>query len=225
MLRIVSFHNMTSSYKSSSLDPVSIFNVACTEFRSSLSKEQLEIFQEYPNAKSMLAAVQCQAEIHPSQKSTLMRCCKGVSALAERLDPFFDIIALFVSAHPEFAAIAWGSLRLVFVVSSDSWLPTAWRDSVETNAVKLGQNHAQFLKGVCELFQAMSLKLPIYEDFLRKWTSLHSGQQPPVRLITAMAYIYADLIQFCFDICQIFSRKKSSEAPFFLHLTIKGSNC
>jgi hypothetical protein len=47
----------------------------------------------------------------------MARCLRGVSALATMLGPFFEVVNLFVSSHPEFAAIAWGAIRLVFVVS------------------------------------------------------------------------------------------------------------
>jgi hypothetical protein len=32
------------------------------------------------------------------------------------MEPYFEVINIFVSSHPEFAALVWGALRLVFVV-------------------------------------------------------------------------------------------------------------
>ncbi|KAM7214611.1 hypothetical protein V8F06_010010 [Rhypophila decipiens] len=39
--------------------------------------------------------------------------------LAERLNPYFDIIGIFVSSNPEYSALVWGSLRLILKVAMD----------------------------------------------------------------------------------------------------------
>ena len=64
----------------------------------------------------MLEAIHDQAQNHPTHKSLLMRCSKNIAFLAAKLGPYFEIINIFVSSHPEFAGLAWGSLRLVFLV-------------------------------------------------------------------------------------------------------------
>ena len=35
----------------------------------------------------------------------------------ERLEPYFKIVDIFVSSNPQYAALFWGSLRLVLKVS------------------------------------------------------------------------------------------------------------
>jgi hypothetical protein len=64
----------------------------------------------------MLTTIKEDAKSHPVHSSILTKCCKGINSIANRLSPFFDIAGLFVSSHPEFAALAWGSLRLIFIV-------------------------------------------------------------------------------------------------------------
>jgi hypothetical protein len=78
---------------------------------------------------------------------------------------------------------------------------------------KLGANHAEFLEKTCDLFEDMSQKLPLYQDHFQVISAVirRRGGQVPVRLFTAMAFVYSDLLQFCFDICQIFSRRRSSQ--------------
>jgi hypothetical protein len=46
----------------------------------------------------------------------LRRAIYAVDALNDSLSPYFDIVAIFVQSHPEFAGIAWGSIRLIFKV-------------------------------------------------------------------------------------------------------------
>ena len=52
------------------------------------------------------------------EKRKLLASCEAISSFAKGWSPFFDIINLFVSSHPEFAGIAWGAIRLVFLVSA-----------------------------------------------------------------------------------------------------------
>ncbi|KAH8901103.1 hypothetical protein GQ53DRAFT_835048 [Thozetella sp. PMI_491] len=182
----------------SSCDPVEIFRSACQHFKLSLSETQRQVFKEYPDAYSMLEALKHHFATHPLQTSIITRWWKKISALSDRLSPFFSVLDLLVSSHPEFAAIAWGSIRLIFV---------------------LGTRHTLFLERICELFELMGSKLVVYERFL---TGLHTrrirrGAHGIDSLVTAMGYVYADLLQFCFDVCQFLSRKRSS------NLSLNGS--
>jgi hypothetical protein len=93
-----------------------IFREACEQFKASLSDQQLRSFQEFPDAESMLISVHEEVKRHPLQKSILTRCCGQVNGLSSKLSPFFKVVDLFVSSNPTFAAVAWGSIRLVFVV-------------------------------------------------------------------------------------------------------------
>ncbi|KAF5006337.1 hypothetical protein FDECE_7265 [Fusarium decemcellulare] len=162
--------------------PYEIFRDACQEFRDALTEKDKTVFKELPDATSMLKAIHQHVESHPVHSSALTRCCRGINSLANRLSPYFDVANLFVSSHPEFAAIAWGSVRLVFV---------------------LGSNHVQFLEKVCAMFEMMSTLLPAYEEYVSTLRSrlLSHGHQRFNRIFRALAYIYADLIQFCFDMC------------------------
>ncbi|KAH7308642.1 hypothetical protein B0I35DRAFT_442341 [Stachybotrys elegans] len=178
------------SHHSHRVDSISIFQEACDRFQSSLSDRQRQQFKRFPDATSMLRSIEAEVKHHPVHKSLLTLCCKKISALSEKLSPFFKVIDILVSSHAEFAAIAWGSVRLVFM---------------------LGTNYAEFLERVCELFEAMAMKLPAYQEYYDNINAVvrRRGSQAPSRLLKGMGYIYADLIQFCYDICQIFSRQRS----------------
>ncbi|KAF5672847.1 NACHT domain-containing protein [Fusarium circinatum] len=171
-------------------EPYEIFREACHEFRSSLTEKDKALFKEFSDATSILATIKEDAKSHPVHSSTLTPCCKGINSIANRLSPFFDIASLFVSSHPEFAALAWGSIRLVFV---------------------LGSNHAKFLERVCGMFENMSILLPAYEEYASRLRSrlTAKGHEGSKRIFKTLAYIYADLIQFCFEMCKLFTRKRS----------------
>ncbi|CCT73318.1 uncharacterized protein FFUJ_09997 [Fusarium fujikuroi IMI 58289] len=171
--------------------PHEIFREAYHEFRNSLTEKDKALFKEFSGAKSMLTTIKEDAKSHPVYSSTLTKCCKGINSIANRLSPFFDIAGLFVSSHPEFAALAWGSLRLVFI---------------------LGSNHAKFLERVCDMFESMNVVLPAYEEYVSKLRSrlTANGHECCTRIFKTLAYIQADLIQFCFEMCKLFTRKRSN---------------
>jgi hypothetical protein len=64
----------------------------------------------------MLAVITQQAKGHPIHGSRLTACCRKISALAAKFSPFFDVVNIFVSTHPDYMGIAWGAIRLVFQV-------------------------------------------------------------------------------------------------------------
>ena len=49
----------------------------------------------------------------------LLATCKVIDRFSKLWSPFFDIIGIFVSSHPEYAAFAWGAIRLVFLVRAN----------------------------------------------------------------------------------------------------------
>ncbi len=65
----------------------------------------------------MIAAIQGLVENHPTQKGLLAKCCGRVVDLVTKFEPFFKIVDIFVSSSPEIAALAWGSIRMVFMVT------------------------------------------------------------------------------------------------------------
>ncbi|VZI13608.1 unnamed protein product [Fusarium fujikuroi] len=164
--------------------PHEIFREAYHEFRNSLTEKDKALFKEFSDAKSMLTTIKEDAKSHPVYSSTLTKCCRGINSIANRLSPFFDIAGLFVSSHPGFAALAWGSLRLVFI----------------------------FLERVCDMFESMSVVLPAYEEYVSKLRSrlTANGHECCTRIFKTLAYIQADLIQFCFEMYKLFTRKRSN---------------
>ncbi|KAI0376424.1 hypothetical protein F5Y04DRAFT_209945 [Hypomontagnella monticulosa] len=172
-----------------------IFQEACNGFRAQLSKEHRAQFVEYPDAESMLKAIREEVATDSEHGNIFHRCCQKIECLANRLTPFFKVIDIFVSSNPTFAAIAWGSIRLVFL---------------------LAINNAEFIQKISDMFNTMGSHLPAYEQFVNEFTvaTLKRDLAANSRLTRALAYIYSDLIQFCYDICQLFSRRRSKLLSF-----------
>lgn len=74
------------------------------------------MFVSYPTGASMLRAMQDFAESKAGDRTLLERMLARIERISTRLKPFFQVIEIFVSSNPEYAAIAWGSIRLIFMV-------------------------------------------------------------------------------------------------------------
>ena len=53
-----------------------------------------------------------------AESGKLNAFCRRIEALSISLSPFFDTIGIFVSSKPEIAALAWGAIRMLFLVNS-----------------------------------------------------------------------------------------------------------
>ena len=86
-------------------------------FRDALSRQDQKQFHQYDSASTMVRDL----EVHCKRiegGGKLLATCKVIDRFAKLWSPFFEIIGIFVSSHPEYAAFAWGAIRLVFLVSA-----------------------------------------------------------------------------------------------------------
>lgn len=65
----------------------------------------------------MLASAKETYEQHPVHQSRLKRLFDKLSDFSIRLSPYFDVVNILVSSHPEYSALVWGSIRFLFQVS------------------------------------------------------------------------------------------------------------
>lgn len=65
----------------------------------------------------MLEGIKEIASKHPTHRSKLMKCCVDIQGLASVLSPYFEVVNIVVQVSPEYAGVAWGALRLIFIVS------------------------------------------------------------------------------------------------------------
>ncbi|KAH0542496.1 hypothetical protein FGG08_003092 [Glutinoglossum americanum] len=172
-------------------EPSNIFAVAFETFRGSFSGDEGSDFTNFPNAESMLESISRQVTEHPVHRSRLTTCCRKISSLADTLTPFFEIVGIFVQTNPKYAGLVWGAMRLVF---------------------QLGSNYISFLEKLSDMFEKMSVTLPVYEEYIRtlKARALSRGQPVSRRLLKALAYVYSDIIQFCQYACNLFTKRKGS---------------
>jgi hypothetical protein len=75
------------------------------------------MFRTFDDPKLMVRELL--AEVSTYQNSSkLARLCKRIDEFASAWSPFFDIVGIFIQSNPEFSALAWGAIRLVFLAST-----------------------------------------------------------------------------------------------------------
>lgn len=98
--------------------PEQIFNTAAADFRSSLASEQREGFQLYRTPAEMIRSLQKHiATESTGKRSRLLAGCQMIDVGCKKFEPYFGVINILVQAHPEWACLVWGAIRMVFCVS------------------------------------------------------------------------------------------------------------
>ena len=86
-------------------------------FRASLSPEDQTQFQSFLTSKEMIADLKPHIQVVQQHRMGEIVFSK-ISSIYELWQPYFDILSILVSAHPEYCAFFWGAIRFVFLVRS-----------------------------------------------------------------------------------------------------------
>lgn len=163
-----------------------IFRDALDSFVKNLSQTEKKDFSEHKDAQSVIDAFQTITEKHPIHHSRLTNASRKFQHLVNRLQPYFDVIDTFIQAKPEYMALVWGSLKMIF---------------------KLSSNYVNFLDKMADIFGNISEQLPIYEEyvsFIREQAAVRS--EAYTRLERALGYLYADILGFCYSAYALFAK-------------------
>lgn len=87
-------------------------------FRDSLPSSDRAQLAQCDNSESLILNIETIAYNFKNRSSIsrLIACCGIIKRFAEAWEPFFQITNILVSSHPEYAAFAWGAIRLLFLV-------------------------------------------------------------------------------------------------------------
>ncbi|KAL1797449.1 hypothetical protein ACET3X_004055 [Alternaria dauci] len=102
--------------------------------------------------------------------------------------PYFDVLGTCVRLQPAWAGYFWGTVRLVFKMSTD---------------------YVVLLEKIADMLEAIVQIIPpyqqLYEICKRNVSDTH-GQAEDYHLATLLSYVYADLVQLFLELYQIFCR-------------------
>ncbi|PVH88665.1 hypothetical protein DL98DRAFT_648024 [Cadophora sp. DSE1049] len=182
-----------------SLSAEAVFTAAAKRFYDELPEGEKDSFQRLDNFTDMIDSIEQQIRSNNSPRTArLLNACKKIDQFGKSMEPFFKIVGIFVSSHPEWTALFWGAIRLVFQLSS---------------------HFAGFFEKLAMMFEEFRRKIPNYHTHFRlietrireseakveaesEWHETHAC------LFKALALVYTDMLQFCHDACRLFSRKR-----------------
>jgi hypothetical protein len=101
-----------------------IFIAARDSFVSSLSDAERAQLRNCSSINALLDTIRGLGHLAKSRRR-LEPCFKKIKSFGDNLAPYFKVIEIFCAAHPEWANIALGALRLILEVKTDSLLSTA----------------------------------------------------------------------------------------------------
>lgn len=94
-----------------------VFAEAASKFHSDLLEEDQEQFIALETPEALVEALTTHVNaINTPHRSRLHDAISKVASFASALSPYFKIVEIIISSHPEFAAIALGGIYLVFQV-------------------------------------------------------------------------------------------------------------
>jgi hypothetical protein len=92
-----------------------VFDQARDRFLSSLSPQDRLLFSPCATSKDFLDAVTKLDALSKKQAQGAMRL-RRIRSAADKLQPYFEVVNIFVQSNPQYSAIVWGAIRLVLQV-------------------------------------------------------------------------------------------------------------
>ncbi|KAI8667213.1 hypothetical protein LRP88_01039 [Fusarium phalaenopsidis] len=136
--------------------------------------------------ESVLEEVRKAEEQQNKKRSSRHRFTKAAALVwttaVNKINTFSKVIDVVVSSHPEYAALVWGSMKFLFLVTL---------------------NHQELASKISEAFCAISEALPEV-DFLT------SELYPIPRMQSTLATIYTHIIDFCTRALRWYSKTRGS---------------
>ncbi|KAL1616668.1 hypothetical protein SLS54_008235 [Diplodia seriata] len=175
-----------------------VFAKAYENFSKGLSDDEKTVFAGFADSTALITSIETLAKEHHIHKGCITACCEAVNTVGQRLMPYFKVVDIFVSSHPEYAALLWGAVRLMFV---------------------LGMNYVDFLEKFCKMLEDVTGYLPAYESLIdwMAWLEEERTRHRTVRELNPrlpdwLSLIYVDILQFCQEACSILSGKRGIRA-------------
>ena len=168
----------------------------------------------------MIKDLQEHIERHSKGKrSRLLAACSRIESFHMAIEPYFKVVDIVVSSHPDWAAIVWGAVRLVFTVSVLEDDPI-----ILSNMRKLSQHYVSFFEKLADMLGEITKGLPLYGKHIvilqRHAVAIASSTDEAVKwrktldcLSKSLAYVYADILNFCHDARNLFPRRQ--QGPSF----------
>jgi hypothetical protein len=98
-----------------------VFSAAHDRFLESLPDDERMLYSPCSSANDLLEGLKkLEVITKQSQRHCGNLLLSQVKKFSERLQPYFEIVDIFIQSNPQFTAIVWGALRLVLKVCQAS---------------------------------------------------------------------------------------------------------
>ncbi|KAI0182629.1 hypothetical protein EV127DRAFT_449110 [Xylaria flabelliformis] len=165
-----------------------LFDDALGKLRSALSDADKAHIKDFRNHKDMIASVRKASSHFAGNQRGLIRIAERIAAFSDAFAPFFDVVNVYVQIKPEWAAVFWGTLWLIF---------------------KLGSNLISFFDRVSAMLEEMAMILPQYEA----WFDICKRTRPFTtadRLSQSLAMLYGDFVDFTIHVYFMFTKRSKA---------------
>ncbi|SPO04744.1 uncharacterized protein DNG_07429 [Cephalotrichum gorgonifer] len=186
------------AYPSKSTNPIEndIFQQAQADFLAALPAKERDRFTTTLSADVFLISVE-RLDIIANKGPSGKRWLGIIKKFSDGLEPFFKIVDIFVSSKPEFAAIFWGSLRLVLQLAGD---------------------YSSFFEKFAQMLSTLTEALPQYSELLdlcKDRPPSNDDENNNVRIQTHIREIYKDIFAVLHVAVGIFAKPdgRAKKAP------------
>ena len=185
--------------------------MAATDFRAGLSEDQREGFHLFDDPCEMIKNLQEYIKEHSKGKrSRLLAACSRIESFRVAIEPYFKVVDIVVSSHPEWAAIFWGAIRLIFTVGGLENVLI-----ILSNMRQLSRHYVSFFEKLADMLEEITKKLPLYGKHLvilrRHAIAIATSADEAAKwrktldcLSRSLSYVYADILNFCHDARNLF---------------------
>ncbi|KAH8891250.1 hypothetical protein GQ53DRAFT_823881 [Thozetella sp. PMI_491] len=174
------------------MKPPKVFEEAQNRFLASLSRTERQQYAPCLSSDDLLQVIgrlDVIARKGPSGK----RWLSVIKKFADGLEPYFKIIEIFISSNPEFAALFWGSLRLI---------------------LKLASDYTSFFEKFIQMLSTLTDALPQYDEILKlcQDRGIESEDEAnPYRMRMHIELVYQDIFKVLHIALGIFQKPDGRE--------------
>ena len=97
-------------------DPQAIFARVYDTYKSGLPRDIQNDLANLSNARDVVEKFKKLARENLSRPSKIRKPLQAIARIADALQPYFEVVDIYVQTHPEYAGLVWGSLRFIFTV-------------------------------------------------------------------------------------------------------------
>jgi flagellar biosynthesis GTPase FlhF len=160
-----------------------VFEDAQEKFLNALAPAESARFKRCSSAEELLKSAQ-ELDVIAKDRIRGRGFMSRIKSFNDSLAPYFGVIEVVISSNPEYAAIAWGSIRL---------------------ALQLASNYSSFFDKLTQSLARLGHHLPQGQIIEQIYRSQHR-QEFPECVKNALCQVYVEVFEFLQNVARVFSK-------------------